>query len=174
MNTNNNPLQPDGQFSLRVARIDEIPSQSTVHRWSILRFKGEPVGVTISTDFRLDPSAPDILRLRLTAHYHTVRNQIIRPLLDYAIEVTFEVDGLPGLVSEGDGELLLATGLASITLSVAIGAIRGMIALGVRNTFLSHYPLPIFRVSDIISTIAGPDGDTAGTRRLATIKLTTV
>ena len=68
----------DGQFSLRVARIDEIPAASRFHRWSILRFKGEPVGVTISTDFRLDPDRPDILRLRLTAHYHTVRSQIIR------------------------------------------------------------------------------------------------
>lgn len=161
----------DGQFSLRVARIDEIPAASRFHRWSILRFKGEPVGVTISTDFRLDPDRPDILRLRLTAHYHTVRSQIIRPLLDYGIEVVFEVGDLDKMVSEGNHELLLPTGLASLTLSLGIGAMRGMIALGVRNTFLSHYPLPVFRISDIVNSIADPDGDTAGTGRLATIRL---
>lgn len=162
------------QFSLRVAHIDEIPSESRVHRWSILRFKGEPIGVTISTDFRLDPASPDILRLRLTAHYHTVRCQIIRPLLDYAIEVKFEVENLREMVSEGDHELMLPTGLASLTLSLGIGAMRGMIALGVRNTFLSHYPLPVFRISDIVNSISGPDGDTAGTGRLATIRLSSV
>lgn len=162
------------QFSLRVARIDERPSVSKFHRWSILRFKGEPVGVAISTDFSLDPSSPSLLRLRLTAHYHTVRNQILRPLLDYGIEVVYEVSDLENMVSEGDGEMLLPTGLASLTLSVGIGAMRGMIALGVRNTFLSHYPLPVFRISDIVSSIAGPDGETAGTGKLATIRLSSV
>lgn len=172
--TTQTPNIASDQFSLRVARIDELPSVSRVHRWSILRFKGEPVGVTISTDYRLDPAAPNILRLRLTAHYHTVRSQIIRPLLDYGIEIVYEVGDLEHLVSEGDNELLLATGLASLTLSVGIGALRGMIALGVRNTFLAHYPLPVFRVSDIVNSIAGPDGDSAGTGRLATIRLTSV
>lgn len=164
----------DDRFAIKVVRIDEIPSLSAFHRWSILRFKGEPVGVTLSTDFRLDPERPKILRLRLTAHYHTVRAQILRPLLDYAIEVVYEVDNLDAVASEADGELLLATGLLSLTLSVGIGALRGMIALGARNTFLSHYPLPIFRIADIISTISGPDDDKAGTGRLAEIRLSSV
>ncbi len=162
------------QFSLRVARIDELPSVSKFHRWSILRFKGEPVGVTISTDFSLDPTSPNQLRLRLTAHYHTVRSLIIRPLLDYGIEVVYEVSDLDKMASEGEGELLLPTGLASLALSVGIGAMRGMIALGVRNTFLSHYPLPVFRISDIVNSIADPDGETAGTGKLATIRLSSV
>lgn len=171
--TNDTPAHED-RFALRVIRIDEIPSQSEFHRWSILRFKGEPVGVTLSTDFRLDPKHPEILRLRLTAHYHTVRAQILRPLLDYTIEVVYEVDNLEAVASEADGELLLATGLLSLTLSVGIGALRGMIALGARNTFLSHYPLPVFRIADIIASIADPDGDRAGTGRLATIRLSSI
>lgn len=164
----------DSQFTLRVARIDECPEVSKFHRWSILRFKGEPVGVSISTDFRLDPSTPSLLHLRLTAHYHTVRNQILRPLLDYGIEVVYEVSDLAEMASEADGELLLPTGLASLTLSVGIGAMRGMIALGVRNTFLAHYPLPVFRISDIVNSIADSEGDMAGTGKLATIRLTSV
>ncbi|MCM1029294.1 MAG: hypothetical protein NC342_06685 [Pseudoflavonifractor sp.] len=164
-------INPATSFSLRVARIDELPSLSDFHRWSIIRFKGEPVGVNLSTRYIIDPSTPDMLRLRLVAHYHTVRSQIIRPLIDYAIEVVFEVDNLQSMASEKDGELLLATGLLSLTLSVGIGALRGMIALGVRNTFLAHYPLPVFRIADLITKIAGPDGDMAGTGRLATIRL---
>lgn len=165
----------DEQFALRVARIDELPSLSTFHRWSILRFRGEPVGVSLSTSYILGgDEAPGTLRLRVVAHYHTVRSQIIRPLLDYGIEVVFEIDDLPSLASVHDGEVLLASGLCALTLSVAIGALRGMLALGVRNTFLAHYPLPVFRIADIVSSISGPDGDTAGTGRLATIRLTSI
>lgn len=167
------PLQPGESFSLRIARINELPSQSRYHRWSLLRFRGEPIGVTLSTAYRLDETHPDRLFLRLTASYHTIRSQIIRPLLDYSIELTYEVGDLPALASESDGELLLASGLLSLTLSTGVGALRGMLALGVRNTFLAHYPLPVFRIADLVSRITNPDGNMAGTGRIATIRLAT-
>jgi len=171
--TKNDPIQQSDSFTLRVARIDELPALSRYHRWSLLRFHGEPIGVTLNTAYRLDKIHPNRLFLRLTASYHTIRSQIIRPLLDYSIEVTYEVGDLPSLASEGDGELLLASGLLSLTLSTGVGALRGMLALGVRNTFLAHYPLPVFRISDLVSRITNPDGNTAGTGRIATIRLAT-
>ncbi len=166
-----NTSDAPARFSLRVARIDEIPSLSAFHRWSILRAKDEPVGVSLSTRFIIDPGHENLLHLRLIARYHTLRSQLIRPLIDYAIEVTFEVEDLKGLASEQDGELLLATGLLSLTLSVGIGALRGMIALGVRNTFLSQYPLPVFSIADLLTKVSAPDAEMTRTGRLATIRL---
>lgn len=165
------PSDIPARFSLRVAHIDELPSLSAFHRWSILRAKDEPVGVSLSTRYIIDPNHDNILKLRLVARYHTLRSQIIRPLIDYAIEVSFEVEDLASMASEKDGELLLATGLLSLTLSVGIGALRGMIALGVRNTFLARYPLPVFSIAELLNKISGPDAEMTRTGRLATIRL---
>ena len=35
--------------------------------------------------------------------------------------------------------------------SAAIGALRGMLALRVENTFLKDYPLPLINISELVS-----------------------
>lgn len=153
--------------TVRIARISELPRLTHIHSLALMRFHGEPVGVTLRSEYSADPDVADMLILRLQACYNVLHNQIVRPLCEYAIEVTFDVEDT-GLDLMSD-EILLPQWLVALTLSVGIGAMRGMLSMATKNTFLTHYPLPLFDLDSLIASI-DHDGD-GGNGKLPEIRV---
>lgn len=125
-----------------------------MHRWEILRYTGSTVDVELSTDFHLDQKRRTVT-LQLGVHYSALRTQMIRRLLDYVIDVEFEVSSLDGVVHSEDNEVLITEDMLRLILGLGIGAIRGMVALRTADTFLIQYPLPIYDMNTLIANIVG-------------------
>lgn len=145
------------EVHITINGIRELKARNVYHRWVSLRHTGLPVWVSISADFSANRSK-NVCVMTLGAHYRTLRSQIMRDLLDYFIEVTFDVDDLGTLIDEADGEMLVPKGLLSLMLGIGIGALRGMLALRTSGTFLVHYPLPIISIADMIDSMDGANG----------------
>lgn len=117
-----------------------------------MRHTGMPVMVSISTDIKLDRKK-HICAVILGAHYRSLRSQIVRNLMDYYIEASFDIDGFDDIIEESDGEIMLPQSFMSLMFCIGIGALRGMVALRTADTFLTHYPLPILRLDDLMEDV---------------------
>ena len=79
------------------------------------------------------------------------RNLLRHRILCYNIEVIFDVDPSPYSTTGAEDASYLHPRLMTLMYSAAIGALRGMLALRVENTFLKDYPLPLINISELVS-----------------------
>lgn len=140
------------ELDLRLIELRENKRLTRIHRWEFMRFNGSEVDVELSTDFNRD-MAHRTITLRLGAHYSALRNQLRRRLLDYVIDVEFEIMRPDGLIVVEEDEITLTPNLLHLMFSIAMGALRGMIALRTANTFLAHFPLPVYNLYELIDHI---------------------
>lgn len=142
----------DQQLDMRLIDLHEVKSKTRMYRWEFLRYDGSDVDVEISTRVNRDPRRGTIL-LRLGAHYTTLRGMIRRRLLDYVIDAEYEINDVRGVIESSTTEFVFTPELMRLMLSISIGAMRGMIALRTQNTFLQHYPLPVYNLDELIAHI---------------------
>lgn len=147
------------ELDIRLVSLRESKENTKLHRWEFMRYEGGTVDVELSTGFRINRRHHTVT-LILGAHYTTLRSQIVRRLLDYVVEAEFEVSDLESVIEEESGEVLLTTDMLAMMLSVGVGAMRGMIALRTANTFLVHYPLPVYNVGMLIDNIVAAGENT--------------
>ena len=141
----------DPYVDIRLLELREAKSDSVLHRWEVVRYNGSPVDVELSNDVTYE-RATHTVTLHLGVHYTTLRSQIRRRLLDYAIEARFQLIS-DGALEIDDDEVVISTELLRLMLSIGIGALRGMISLRTAGTFLVHYPLPIYNMDRLIQNI---------------------
>lgn len=141
----------DPYVDIRLLELRESKPDSVLHRWEVVRYNGSPVDVELSTDVTYE-RATHTVTLHLGVHYTTLRSQIRRRLLDYAIEARFQLIS-DGALEIDDDEVVISTELLRLMLSIGIGALRGMISLRTAGTFLVHYPLPIYNMDRLIHNI---------------------
>jgi hypothetical protein len=141
----------DPYVDIRLLELRESKPDSVLHRWEVVRYNGSPVDVELSTDVTYERTTHTVT-LHLGVHYTTLRSQIRRRLLDYAIEARFQLIS-DGALEIDDDEVVISTELLRLMLSIGIGALRGMISLRTAGTFLVHYPLPIYNMDRLIHNI---------------------
>ena len=128
----------------------ELPSHNAINRWELMRYDGSPITVYIRSRFHAIPAGHSVA-LTLTAVYYYYRSQMRHNLVEYPVEVTFEIDPYTSLASDTEDEIELPPRIMTMMYSVAIGALRGMLAQKAANTPLRDYPLPIVNVSELVS-----------------------
>lgn len=146
-------MKEQQELDIRLLELRENKRLTKINRWEFMRFSGTEVDVELSTDFNRD-RVHRTITLQLGAHYTALRSQIRRRLLDYVIDVEFEIMHPDGLIVVEDDEITLTPNLLHLMFSIAMGALRGMIALRTANTFLAHFPLPVYNLYDLIEHIA--------------------
>ncbi len=115
-----------------------------------MRYDGSPVTVALRSRFHAVPAKHSIA-LIVTASYYYYRSQLRHNLVEYPVEVTFEIDPYSSLTADNEGEIELPPRVMTLMYSVTIGALRGMLAQKTANTILRDYPLPIVNVSELVS-----------------------
>lgn len=140
------------ELDIRLTGLTPVKELTRLYRWEVMRHHGDDVDVALSTDFEKDSSASTVT-LRITARYTALRGQIRRRLLDYSVDATFKINRLDGLIDVADDELLVSLPLLRLMLGIAIGAIRGMIAVYVSGTILEKFPLPLYNLETLVENI---------------------
>lgn len=142
----------DQELDIRLTGLSQVKDRTKLYRWEVMRHQSEDVDVALSTDFEKD-SVNSTVTLRITVRYTALRGQIRRRLLDYSADATFAVSRIDGLVDVSDEELLVSIPLLRLMLGIAIGAIRGMIAVYVAGTVLEKFPLPLYNLETLVENI---------------------
>lgn len=138
------------ELNIRIAQVRELSPHNALNRWELMRYDGSPVTVALRSRFHAIPAKHSVA-LILTACYYYYRSQMRHNLVEYPMEVTFEIDPFTSLTSGNAGEVELPPRIMTLMYSVAIGALRGMLAQKAANTMLRDYPLPIVNVSELVS-----------------------
>ncbi|MDE6322763.1 MAG: hypothetical protein K2L46_00205 [Paramuribaculum sp.] len=138
------------ELDIRLLKLEEDPDRTHFYRWEMMRFEGTPVDVKLMSDFS-HHTGSNIIHLSLTARYTTLRSQICRHLLDYTVGADFELH-CPGAETTNE-EMIVDAHLVRLMFSVALGALRGMLALRTSHTFLANYPLPVYNVDSLMEPI---------------------
>lgn len=141
------------ELDIRIKSVRELRRRCEVYRWELMLYNGSPIDLDISADFVRTEKGD--LRLQIGAHYTCLRSMIVRRLLDYVIEVTFEVDGIENCADISDGEMLIDPDVLTLMMGVALGALRGMVALRTEGSVLEKHPIPIMRIADLIRRLDG-------------------
>lgn len=109
-------------------------------------------GIAVSLKSRFIPHADKKqISLVIGTRYTCLRNMLRRHILRYNIEVIFDIDPYPDDCDDTSGRIKPPAALMTIMYGSAIGALRGMLALRLADTFLRDYPLPLINVSALVS-----------------------
>ncbi len=142
-------MKHSDEFDIRLIDISEVKQASVIHHWETMRYEGGKVNVALSASFNMCRESSEAI-ITVGVHYTTLRSQVIRKLMDYAVRARFEISDIKGLVDIEYGDILLPPGLLHLMLSVSVGALRGMLALRTANTFLANFPLPLLDLTEIM------------------------
>lgn len=142
-------MKHSDKFDIRLIDISEVKRASVIHHWEMMRYEGGKVNVALSASFNMCRESSEAI-ITVGVHYTTLRSQVIRKLMDYAVRARFEISDIKGLVDIEYGDILLPPGLLHLMLSVSVGALRGMLALRTANTFLANFPLPLLDLTEIM------------------------
>ncbi len=138
------------ELDIRLIKIEEDSESTHLYRWELMRYENTPVDVSLTSDF-IYRANKNVVTVKLSTRYTTLRGQMTRRLLDYSILATFEAAGADSVADTE--ELIVDTEVVKMMLSIALGALRGMLALRTANTFLAHYPLPIYDMRSLIEPV---------------------
>lgn len=140
----------DTEFNIRIANIRELTATNNISRWEMLRYCHDGIAVSLKSRFIPNPDKKQI-SLVIGTCYTSLRNMLRRHILCYNIEVVFDIDPYPDDCDDTSDRIKPPAALLSIMYGSAIGALRGMLALRLSNTFLHDYPLPLINISALVS-----------------------
>lgn len=115
-----------------------------------MRYDGSGISVSLESRFHARP-ARHCVSLVLGTRYYYTRSMMRHNLLDYNIEVFFDISPYSILAAEESGDIEVPPRLMALMYSVAVGALRGMLAQKTENTVLRDYPLPLVNISELVS-----------------------
>lgn len=144
------------EMDIRIVKIAEQPGKCHINRWEMMRYGSAPGDISVDLHARLDTDArADRLTLTLGAVYSYMRSMVKRPLLDYTVEAEFEIPALEEYVgfTPSRDKVDIPPAVMSLMLSVALGALRGMIAQKTVGTALEYRPLPLVNLSSLVSRL---------------------
>lgn len=140
----------DQELNIRIAKIRELSDRNSINRWELMRYDGSGITVTLQSGFHARP-ARHCVSLVIGTNYHYMRGQMRHNLLSFSIEVFFDIEPFRDLDADETGDIELPPRIMTIMYGVAIGALRGILAQKLENTFLRDYPLPLVNISDLVS-----------------------
>lgn len=143
------------EADIRIVLVRELGPNNRISRTELMRYRsGMPITVSLSTRFVIPPDADNRVCVVMTAVYHVVRGLIRRSLLNYSVEVVFEVGDINEVLEFTGDRISLPLPLLKVMLSTTVGTLRGMLASRTSRTVLHNHPLPILNVSELVSSLA--------------------
>lgn len=144
------------QIVLQIAlnKIKELSYQEASRLEQILRMKGSKeiqIGFTVS----MEPDQQNnILDFRLGVVYYTVIESVRHQLVEYKALFTFEILGLEEHLQAAELErIAIKPELFSLLLGIAVGSVRGMLAVKMSGSLLDNYPLPIINLTSLMQAL---------------------
>ena len=141
-------------LAFRLQRIRETDFHYDDKRLSTDFLQGHPIHVGLCIGLSPDLER-DRLELNLGIHYHVFDDCIETELLHYGAAFLFDIERLPFYLELHREKIAVDPELLSLLLSIAVGSIRGMLALRTSHTLLNDYPLPVVNITTMMASLRG-------------------
>lgn len=132
----------DTDIQISLTAIGELEGGTALNRRALRRLGNRPITVDMSVK-----AIPDIRRSLITlvvsCSYRAVIGFIRERLMVCSVVATFEVPDLAGHIERRGEEDVVGGSLMTTMLGIAVGALRGIVAVRTAGTPLSNRPLPI-------------------------------
>lgn len=139
----------DTEIELTLVSVAEIKSATAINKRAARRFRGKPVNLDMSV--RVVPQVEKSrISLIVTCSYIYKGTILSERLLTCSVLATFEVKDLLEHIHRSGEEVVVGSRLMMLMLNVAVGALRGIVAVRTEGTALSGRPLPIVDLSALM------------------------
>lgn len=137
------------EFNVTLKDIGEVEGASVLNRRAALRAFGKPVQVdmTVRVVPDLDKSTVSLV---VTASYICEGRIMRERLLTCSAFATFGIENLREHVEVNGEDVVVGGHLMMMMLGIAVGALRGIIAVRIARTPLANRPLPIIDLTALM------------------------
>lgn len=142
----------ESKYQLKIISVSEVPGSTALNRSILRRMGQQPVTVDMSVKMVSDISR-NIISLIVTCSYLTKSAVLRQRLLTCSAIATFEIDNLSAHAVSHGGEVSVDDELLHTMLSIAVGALRGVVAVRTADTPLRHRPLPVIDLRALMSRL---------------------
>lgn len=139
----------DTDIQISLAAVGELEGGTALNRRALRRLTKQPIVVDMSVK-----AIPDLKRSLITlvvsCSYRAVIGFIRERLMVCSAVATFEVADLAGHIERRGEEAVVGGSLMMTMLGIAVGALRGIVAVRTAGTPLHNRPLPIIDLSALM------------------------
>lgn len=136
-------------INFRLLSVREVNGATAINRRALRRLGRTPVNVDLNV--RVVPDFErSMLSLVVSCSYIAVLGLIRTRVLATTSVTTFEVDDLAAHITVEGEEVVLGGKLMMTMLGIAVGALRGIIAVRTADTPLKYRPLPVIDLTALM------------------------
>lgn len=140
------------QPNITILSVNEVPDSTAINRSALRRLGTRPVTVDINVRVvtNLEKS---IVSLVVSCSYLAKTEYLRQRILVSSVVANFGVENLAGVVVTKGGEKVLPRETMLTMLGVAVGALRGVVAVRTQDTKLRHSPLPLIDLNTLLARL---------------------
>ena len=136
-------------INFRLLSVREVEGATAIHRRALRRLGRTPVNVDMNV--RVVPDLDhSMVSLIVTCSYVAVIGLIRTRVLSCSTVSTFEIENLAAHVTMQGEEVIVGGKLMQTMLGIAVGALRGVIAVRTADTPLRFRPLPVIDLTALM------------------------
>ncbi len=129
-------------INFRLLSVREVEGATAINRRALRRLGRTPLNVDMNV--RVVPDMEhSLVSLVVTCSYVAVIGLIRTRVLACTVVSTFEIEDLAAHVTLQGEEVLVGGKLMTTMLGIAVGALRGVVAVKTADTVLRYRPLPV-------------------------------
>ena len=137
------------EAEVRLVDIGELEGATAINRRAARRAVGKSVHLDMSV--RLVPEVErNMLSLVVKSSYVYAGEVYRERLMTCSVYANFEVKDLAAHIKRHGENAVVDSQLMMLMLSVAVGALRGVVAVRTKGTLLESRPLPIINISALM------------------------
>lgn len=136
-------------MNVNLVSVSELQGATAINRRALRRLGGKPVNVDMNVRVIPDLSH-SMISLVVSCSYIAVIGLIRTRLLVCSAVATFEVGDLESHVETSGAEVTVDGKLMSLMLGIAVGSLRGIVAVSTADTPLRYRPLPVIDLSSLM------------------------
>ncbi len=136
-------------INFRLVSVREVEGATAINRRAMRRMGRTPVNVDMNV--RVVPDMDhSLVSLVVTCSYVAVLGLIRTRVLSCSIVATFEIDELQSHVCMQGEDVVVGGKLMMTMLGIAVGALRGVVAVRTAGTPLRFRPLPVIDLTALM------------------------
>ena len=139
----------DTPVNLSLVSVREVEGAAAINRRAIRRLGRTPVNVDLNVR-----AVPDfdrsLISLVVTCSYVAVIGLIRTRVLSCSVVATFEIPGLRDIIALQGEEVIVSGKVMTTMLGIAVGSLRGVVAVRTADTQLRFRPLPIIDLTALM------------------------
>ncbi len=139
----------ESQVKITLLSVNELPDSTVINRSALRRIGNQTVSVDMNV--RVIPDLDrSLISLVVSCSYIAVIGYIRTRILVSSVVATFEIEDLQKHIVVQGGEVVVAGQVMMTMLGIAVGALRGVVAVRTQGTRLRNTPLPIIDLTALM------------------------